>query len=199
MARPSLELKDGALKGINLAQSLRSAKSMFTGGKSESEQGGSRRREDRFFRTDRELRHQKRHRAQRRSDDEVAIPALAGEGDINIAESSLNYLVKASAVATSGGQGGKDSRPRRADASGARVGTLYRAQVQDRVRQRLLGHRPSSNSSRKSSRSRARSRTNCKFQAARRSKEEAGRQSRAGLRPARKARSRKPEENRKTS
>jgi AsmA protein len=33
---------------------------------------------------------------------------LTGEGDVNIPESSLNYLAKAAVVASSAGQGGKD-------------------------------------------------------------------------------------------
>jgi AsmA protein len=33
---------------------------------------------------------------------------LAGAGDINIGASTINYLAKASVVASSGGQGGKD-------------------------------------------------------------------------------------------
>ncbi len=106
--KASLELKDGALKGINLAQSLRSAKSMFTGGKRESEQGAVSGEKTDFSELTASF--DIKNGVAHNGDLSMKSPflRLAGEGDINIPESSLNYLARASVVASSGGQGGKD-------------------------------------------------------------------------------------------
>jgi AsmA protein len=104
----ALSLKDGALKGINLAQSLRDAKAMFTGGTRDSERAAAPGEKTDFFELSASflIREGVAH-----NDDLLAkspFLRLTGAGDINIAEGSLNYLVKAAAVATSTGQGGKD-------------------------------------------------------------------------------------------
>jgi AsmA protein len=104
----ALGLKDGALKGINLAQSLRNAKVMFTGGTRDSEQAAAPGEKTDFSELSASflIREGVAH-----NDDLLAkspFLRLTGAGDINIAEGSLNYLVKAAAVATSTGQGGKD-------------------------------------------------------------------------------------------
>ena len=106
--KASLELKDGALKGINLAQSLRSAKSMFTSGKRESEQGAASGEKTDFSELTASF--DIKNGVAHNGDLSMKSPflRLAGEGDINIPQSSLNYLAKASVVASSGGQGGKD-------------------------------------------------------------------------------------------
>lgn len=104
----SLELRDGAIKGINLAQSLRNAKSMFTGGKRESEQGAATGEKTDFSELSASF--DIKDGIAHNGDFLAKSPFLriAGEGDINIPESSLNYLVKAAVVASGGGQGGKD-------------------------------------------------------------------------------------------
>jgi AsmA protein len=104
----ALSLKDGALKGINLAQSLRNAKAMFTGGTRDSEQAAAAGEKTDFSELSASflIREGVAH-----NDDLLAkspFLRLTGTGDINIAEGSLNYLAKAAAVATSTGQGGKD-------------------------------------------------------------------------------------------
>ena len=66
---------DGAIKGINLAQSLRSAKSMFSGGKRESEQAAAGGEKTDFSELSASFDHQERHRPQRRSPGEIAVPA----------------------------------------------------------------------------------------------------------------------------
>ncbi len=106
--KASLELKDGALKGINLAQSLRSAKSMFTGGKRESEQGAASGEKTDFSELTASF--DIKNGIAHNGDLSMKSPflRLAGEGDINIPDGSLNYLAKAAVVANSGGQGGKD-------------------------------------------------------------------------------------------
>jgi AsmA protein len=106
--RASLALRDGAIKGINLAQSLRNAKSMFTGGKRESEQGATAGEKTDF--SEMSASFELRNGIAHNGDLLIKSPFLriTGEGDINIPESSLNYLARAAVVATSGGQGGKD-------------------------------------------------------------------------------------------
>jgi len=104
----SLDLKDGALKGINLAQSLRNAKAMFTGGKRQFEQAAATSEKTDFSELSASfvIREGVAH-----NDDLLAkspFLRLTGAGEIDIAEGSLDYLVKAAAVATSSGQGGKD-------------------------------------------------------------------------------------------
>jgi AsmA protein len=106
--KASLALRDGAIKGINLAQSLRSAKSMFTGGKHELEQGATAGERTDFSELSASF--DLRNGIAHNGDLLVKSPFLriTGEGDINIPESSLNYLAKAAVVASSSGQGGKD-------------------------------------------------------------------------------------------
>ena len=106
--KASLALKDGALKGINLAQSLRSVKSMFGAGKKEAEQGANAGEKTDFSELTASF--DIKNGIAHNGDLSMKSPflRLAGEGDINIPESSLNYLAKASVVASSGGQGGKD-------------------------------------------------------------------------------------------
>ncbi|MGH8730907.1 MAG: AsmA family protein, partial [Burkholderiales bacterium] len=104
----ALNLKDGALKGINLAQSLRNAKAMFSGGARDSEQAAAAGEKTDFSELSASfvIREGVAH-----NDDLLAkspFLRLTGAGDINIAEGSLNYLAKAATVTTSTGQGGKD-------------------------------------------------------------------------------------------
>jgi AsmA protein len=104
----ALNLKDGALKGINLAQSLRNAKAMFTGGRRDSEHPATAGEKTDFSELSASfvIRQGVAH-----NEDLLAkspFLRLTGAGDINIAEGSLNYLAKATAVATSTGQGGKE-------------------------------------------------------------------------------------------
>jgi AsmA protein len=104
----ALNLKDGALKGINLAQSLRNAKAMFTGGTRDSEQAAAAGEKTDFS----ELSASFIIREGVAHNDDLMVKSpflrLTGAGDINIAEGSLNYLAKAAAVTTSTGQGGKE-------------------------------------------------------------------------------------------
>jgi AsmA protein len=104
----ALSLKDGAIKGINLAQSLRNAKSLFSAGKRESEQAAAKGEKTDFSELTASF--IIKNGAAHNSDLIAKSPflRLTGEGDINIGEGSLNYLAKAAVVATSGGQGGKE-------------------------------------------------------------------------------------------
>jgi AsmA protein len=104
----ALNLKDGAIKGINLAQSLRNAKAMFTGGTRDSEQAAAAGEKTDF--SDLSASFVIRDGVAHNDDLLVKSPflRLTGAGDINIAQGSLNYLAKAAVVATSSGQGGKE-------------------------------------------------------------------------------------------
>ena len=104
----ALNLRDGAIKGINLAQSLRNAKAMFTGGTRDSEQAAAAGEKTDFSELSGSfvIRDGVAH-----NDDLLAkspFLRLTGAGEINIAQGSLNYLARAAVVATSGGQGGKE-------------------------------------------------------------------------------------------
>jgi AsmA protein len=103
-----LELKDGAIKGINLAQSLRNAKALLTGGKRESEQGAVAGEKTDFSELSASF--VIRNGIAHNGDFLAKSPflRLTGEGDINLPESTLNYLAKAAVVASSAGQGGKE-------------------------------------------------------------------------------------------
>jgi AsmA protein len=103
-----VELKDGAIKGINLAQSLRNAKAMLTGGKREAEQGAAAGEKTDF--SELTATFVIRNGIAHNGDFLAKSPflRLTGEGDINLPESSLNYLAKAAVVASSTGQGGKE-------------------------------------------------------------------------------------------
>ena len=104
----AVSLKDGAIKGINLAQSLRNAKAMFTGGKRDSEQAAAAGEKTDF--SDMTASFVIRDGVAHNDDLLVKSPflRLTGGGDIDIAQGSLNYLAKAAVVATSSGQGGKE-------------------------------------------------------------------------------------------
>jgi AsmA protein len=105
--KASVALKDGALKGINLAQTFREVKAKFSSHQDAVQQAKSTDKTDftsltASFRIANGIAH---------NDDLLAkspFLRLSGAGDINIGNSSINYLAKASVVETSGGQGGKD-------------------------------------------------------------------------------------------
>jgi AsmA protein len=104
----ALNLKDGAIKGIDLAQSLRNAKALFSGGKRDSEQIAAKGEKTDFseLTASFSIRNGVAHNADLLA--KSPFLRLSGEGDINIAEGSLNYLAKAAVVASSSGQGGKE-------------------------------------------------------------------------------------------
>ena len=103
-----LELKDGAIKGINLAQSLRGAKALVTGGKREAEQRAVAGEKTDFSELTASF--DIRNGIAHNGDFLAKSPflRLTGEGDINLPDSTLDYLAKAAVVASSAGQGGKE-------------------------------------------------------------------------------------------
>jgi AsmA protein len=103
----SLALKDGAVKGINLAQSLRELKAKFLSKQDAVQQAKATDKTDfseltASFKIANGVAH----------NDDLALKSpflrLAGSGDIDIGNGTVNYLAKASVVATAGGQGGQD-------------------------------------------------------------------------------------------
>jgi AsmA protein len=102
-----LALKDSSLKGVNLGELLRKAKSL-RGSSPPAEQGATPSERTDFSELGASfvIRNGVAH-----NDDLSAkspLLRLAGSGDVDIGAGSIDYLIKASVVATSSGQGGKD-------------------------------------------------------------------------------------------
>ena len=99
-------LRDGAIKGINIAQSLRNAKAKLGGDVSQAANATDK--------TDfSELSASFRIASGVAHNDDLSAKSpflrLGGSGDIDIGNSQLNYLLKASLVSTAAGQGGKEA------------------------------------------------------------------------------------------
>ncbi|MBI4995996.1 MAG: AsmA family protein [Rhodocyclales bacterium] len=103
----AVALKDGALKGINLAQSFRELKAMVSR-KEDAVQKAKASDQTDFS----ELTATFRIAGGVAHNDDFAAKTpflrLGGAGDIDIGRSRLDYVLKATVVETSGGQGGKD-------------------------------------------------------------------------------------------
>lgn len=103
----SVVLADGALKGINLAQSFREAKALISGRQDAIQQA---RMTDKTDFTEMTASFRITNGVARNDDLSAKSPflRLAGSGDIDIGNGRLDYLAKASVVGTSGGQGAKE-------------------------------------------------------------------------------------------
>jgi AsmA protein len=103
----SLSLKEGAIKGINLAKSFRELKAKLGGG-SDATQAVNSKDKTEFS----ELSGTFKIAAGVARNDDLVMKSpflrLGGAGDIDMGNSQLNYLAKASVVNTEAGQGGKD-------------------------------------------------------------------------------------------
>jgi len=102
-----VELKDGAVKGINLTEVLRKTRAAF--GSKSAQQAAT----DTAQRTDFSAMNASfviKNGVAHNDDLDVRAPLVrvGGAGDIDIGNSQLNYVAKASVVATSKGQGGAD-------------------------------------------------------------------------------------------
>ena len=106
-----LALRDGALRGINLAQTIRAAKAQLDAikgdGRAQAGTGSSGEKTDfsemtGSFRVTKGIAH----------NDDLSVKSpllrLTGAGDINLVDSRLNYLVKATVVPSLQGQGGAE-------------------------------------------------------------------------------------------
>jgi AsmA protein len=92
-----LDLRNGAIKGINLGQALGKVKSMISGGKGESEQPAAASEKTLFSELSASF--DIKNGIAHNGDFLAVSPVLRmnGEGDVNLPESSLDYLIKASA------------------------------------------------------------------------------------------------------
>ncbi|MFY8041981.1 MAG: AsmA family protein, partial [Rhodoferax sp.] len=102
----SLALKDGAIKGINLAQSLRDLKAKL--GQANSTQAANASQKTDFSELSASF---KLANGVARNDDlamKSPFVRLGGAGDIDVGAGQMNYLAKATVVASGEGQGGKD-------------------------------------------------------------------------------------------
>lgn len=100
-------LRNGALKGINLAQSFREAKSLLASKQDAVQQAKATDKTDfseltASFRIANGVAHNQDLSAK------SPFLRLAGAGDIDVGNGRLDYVAKASVVATSGGQGAKE-------------------------------------------------------------------------------------------
>ncbi|MEQ1630350.1 MAG: AsmA family protein [Gallionella sp.] len=103
----TLNLADGAIKGINVAKKLRGVKSMF-GAKSDTQSA------DKSEKTDfSELKASFKITNGVAHNDDLSMKSpllrLSGAGDINIGNDSIDYLAKATLAKTLEGQGGADA------------------------------------------------------------------------------------------
>ena len=105
-----VNLHDGSIKGINLGEIIRKARSALGGSQSaaDGQSGGDKTQKTDF--TELSASFTLKNGIAHNDDLDAKAPLfrLGGAGDINIPESSLNYLVKAAIVATSKGQGGRE-------------------------------------------------------------------------------------------
>ena len=102
----SLKLRDGALRGINLAKSVREAKAKFGGGEVAVQKASATEKTD-FSEMSASFRIQ--NGIARNDDLSASSPflRLAGAGSVDIPKSSLDYLARVTLAATSKGQDGK--------------------------------------------------------------------------------------------
>jgi AsmA protein len=102
-----VELKDGAYKGFNLAEALRKAKTAFGGSKDEKAAAAETQKTD--F-SEMSASFVIKNGVAHNEDLDVKAPLfrVGGKGDINIGNSSLDYVTKATVVGTSKGQGGAE-------------------------------------------------------------------------------------------
>jgi AsmA protein len=106
-----VNLKDGAIKGINIGEVIRKARSALGGGGSQAaaqgESGGGKPQTD-FTELSASFTIKNGIAHNEDLDAKSPLFRLGGAGDINIPQSSLNYVAKAAIVATAEGQGGRE-------------------------------------------------------------------------------------------
>jgi uncharacterized protein involved in outer membrane biogenesis len=105
-----VQLRDGAVKGINLGEVLRKARSMLGGGGQPAAQGETSGGKPQTDFSELSASFAIKNGIARNDDLDAKAPLfrLGGSGEINIPESTLNYVLKAAVVATAEGQGGRE-------------------------------------------------------------------------------------------
>lgn len=106
----SLNLADGAIRGINIARKLRDAQAMFGKG-SASAQTQSANQDEKTDFSELKASFKVNNGVAHNDDLSLKSPLLrvTGNGDINIGNDSINYVAKATLAKTLEGQGGKDA------------------------------------------------------------------------------------------
>lgn len=102
----SVNLADGAIKGINIASALRTAQAKLTGGTQTQSASATEQTDFSELKASFNIRNGVAH-----NDDLAAkspLLRLGGNGDINIGAGSMDYVAKATVVGTLEGQGGKE-------------------------------------------------------------------------------------------
>ncbi len=104
----AIKLTDGAIKGVNIAGSIRDAKAKLGALKGEKVQAANQAEKTDF--SELAATFSIKNGVAHNSDLAGKSPLLrlGGEGDIDIGNENLNYLVKATVVGTTAGQGGKE-------------------------------------------------------------------------------------------
>jgi len=105
-----VHLRDGAIKGINIGEILRKARTALGGSQSaaQGQSAGDKTQKTDFSELSASFAIKNGVAHNEDLDAKAPLFRLSGAGDINIPASSLNYLAKASLVATSQGQGGRE-------------------------------------------------------------------------------------------
>ncbi len=105
----AIRLADGAVKGIDIAGSIRAAKARLGTLRGEQTQAADRNQKTDFSELTATFKIM--NGVARNNDLSLKSPLLrvGGEGDINLGEDTLDYLVKAAIVGTSRGQGGREA------------------------------------------------------------------------------------------
>jgi AsmA protein len=104
----SLNVRDGAIKGINLAKSLREYKSMISGGKQDATVADNKSEKTDFSELSASFKIT--NGVARNGDLALKSPFLraTGAGTIDLSREQLDYLAKVSVVASTKGEGGKE-------------------------------------------------------------------------------------------
>ena len=105
-----VQLRDGAVKGINLGEVIRKARTTLGGSQpaAQGESAGDKAQKTDFSELNASFTIKNGVAHNEDLDAKAPLFRLNGAGDINIAASSLDYLAKASIVATGEGQGGRE-------------------------------------------------------------------------------------------
>jgi AsmA protein len=105
-----VQLRDGAVKGINIGEILRKARTALGGSRDQAAAGEDPGKKPQTDFTEMSASFTLKNGIAHNEDLEAKAPAfrIGGAGDINIPDSTLDYLVKVSIVATSQGQGGRE-------------------------------------------------------------------------------------------
>jgi AsmA protein len=103
----AVALRDGAVKGINVAQMLRSARSLLAGGQTETNTGSAAEKTDFSEMT---ASFAIKDGIARNNDLDLKSPLIrvGGAGQVDVPAGTLDYTVKASVVGTLKGQDGRD-------------------------------------------------------------------------------------------